>query len=360
MQERAAAGQHDALLHDVRRQLGRRAVERDLDGVDDGRHRLVDGLADLLGRRHDGLRKAGHEVAAADLGVELLLELVGRPERDLDLLGRPLAEGEAVLLLDERDDRLVELVAADPDRLADDDAAERDHRDLCRAAADVDDHVAGRLVDGQAGADRGRHRLLDDVGLAGTGVLGGFLHGALLDPGDARGHADHHPRLGETMRVHAADEVAQHHLADLEVGDDAVLQGPDRLDVARGPADHPLGLDADRERVAVLDVDGHDRRLVEHDPAAADVHEGVRGAEVDGHVTADEGEPALRHTSAPGLGGLVAPGYGMRAQVTRAARALEHDRPAAAGPTDAHHRQCPGPARRSHRLDDERRRDLRP
>ena len=144
----------------------------------------------------DRLRQAGDEVAAADLGVQLLLERPGRAEGDLDLFGGALAEGEAVLLLDELDDRLVELVAADADRLAGDDAAERDDRDLGGAAADVDDHVAGRLLHGQAGADGRGHRLLDDVGgLAGAGVLGRLLHGALLDAGDARRHADDHARL---------------------------------------------------------------------------------------------------------------------------------------------------------------------
>ena len=93
------------------------------------------------------------------------------------------------------DDGVVELVAADADRLAGDDAAERDDGDLGRAAADVDDHVAGRLLHRQPGADRRGHRLLDDVGgLAGAGVLGRLLHGALLDAGDARRHADDHPR----------------------------------------------------------------------------------------------------------------------------------------------------------------------
>ena len=336
MQKSAAARQHDALLHDVRGQLGRRAVEGDLDSVDDGRDRLLDRSADLLGCRDDSLRKACDEVAAADLGVQLFLELIGRSERDLDLFSRPLTESEAVLLLDERDDRLVKLVSADPDRLADDDAAERYHRDFCRAATDVHDHVAGRLVDGQTCTDRGRHRLLDDVGLASACILGGFLHGTLLDPGDARRHADHHAWLGEPVRVHTADEVAQHHLADLEVRYHPVLQGSDRLDVARGPADHPFGLDADSERMAVLDVDGYDGGLVEHDPAAADIHERVRSTEVYGHVTTDEGEPALRHTSAPGLDGVVPPGYGMHAQVTRAALAVRRDKPASTAPDGAH------------------------
>ena len=129
--------------------------------------------------------RPGDEVAAADLGLHLLLERVGRADLELDLLGRLLADQELVLLLDVVDDRLVELVAADADRLRDDDAAERDHRHLGGAAADVDDHVPGRLADRQPGADRGGHRLLDQVGLAGAGGQAGLLDRALLHPGHA-------------------------------------------------------------------------------------------------------------------------------------------------------------------------------
>src|SRR3984957_12674536 len=49
----APAGEHDALFHDVGRQCRRRAVERDLDGVDDGGDRLLYGAPDLLGGDHD-------------------------------------------------------------------------------------------------------------------------------------------------------------------------------------------------------------------------------------------------------------------------------------------------------------------
>ena len=97
---------------------------------------------------------------------------------------------------------VVELVAADADRLAGDDAAEGDDGDLGRATADVDDHVAGRLVDRQAGTDRRGHRLLDDVDLAGAGCVAGVLDRALLDAGDAAGHADDDARArqGATLR----------------------------------------------------------------------------------------------------------------------------------------------------------------
>ena len=120
------------------------------------------------------------------------------PDLELDLLGRLLADHQLVRVLAVVDDRVVHLVAADADRLRDDDPAERDHRHLAGAAADVDDHRAGRLADRQAGADRGRHRLLDQVGLAGAGRQAGLLDGALLDPGDAGGDADDDARDGRS------------------------------------------------------------------------------------------------------------------------------------------------------------------
>ena len=186
------------------------------------------------------------------------------------------------------DDRVVHLVAADADRLRDDDPAERDHGDLAGAAADVDDHRAGRLADRQAGADRGRHRLLDQVGLTGAGGQAGLLDGALLDPGHAGGNADDDARMGEAVLVDLLDEVAEHLLGHVEVGDHAVLERPDRLDRARGAAEHPLRLHADRVDLAGARVDRDDARLGEHDAAAADVDERVGGAEVDGHVAAAE------------------------------------------------------------------------
>ena len=278
----------DAVLHDVGGELRRRLVERRLDGVDDRRDRLGQRLADVLGGQLDGARQAADEVATADVGGQLLLHRPGRAHLDLDLLGRAVADREGELLLDVLHHGVVELVAGDPHRLRGDDAAERDHGDLGGAAADVDDHVARRLVDRQVGADRRGHRLLDDVHrLAGAGVLGGVLHGALLDAGDARRHADDHARLVPLAGVHPLDEVAEHLLADLEVGDDAVLQGPDGLDVVGRAAHHPLGLEADGDGLAVVDVDRHDRRLVEDDALATDVDQRVGGAEVDREVAAE-------------------------------------------------------------------------
>ena len=77
LEQGAAAGQHDALVDDVRGELGRRPLEGDQHGLDDGVDRLGQRLADLVGVDHDGLRDAGHQVAALDLHGQLLLERVG-------------------------------------------------------------------------------------------------------------------------------------------------------------------------------------------------------------------------------------------------------------------------------------------
>ena len=181
-----------------------------------------------------------------------------RADLELDLLGRLLADQELVVALDVVDDRLVHLVAADAEGLRDDDPAERDDGDLGRAAADVDDHVPGRLGDGQPGADRGGHRLLDQVRLARAGGERRLLDRALLDAGHARGDADDDARVREAVLVHLLDEVAEHLLGDVEVGDDAVLQRADRGDRPRRAAEHPLRLDADRVHLAGALVDRDD------------------------------------------------------------------------------------------------------
>ena len=144
------------------------------------------------------------------------------------------------------------------------------------------------MLHGQARTDRGGHRLLDDHGgLASAGELGGFLDGSLLDAGDARRNGDDHPGLGPLALMHLLDEVAEHLLADLEVGDDAVLERSDRLDVGRCTADHPLGLEADSQGPAVVGVDRHHGRFVEDDALTTHIDEGVGGTEVDGHVATD-------------------------------------------------------------------------
>ena len=155
----------------------------------------------------------------------------------------------------------------------------------------------GRLRHGQPGADRRRHRLLDQAGPAGAGVEGGVADGALLDLGHAGRDAEQHPRPRDQADpvVHLVHEVLDHLLGDVEVADDAVAERADRDDRGGRPADHPLGLGADGEDALGLGVDGDDRRLGDDDPAVADVDERVGRAEVDPDVAGEEAEESVEH-----------------------------------------------------------------
>ena len=103
------------------------------------------------------------------------------------------------------------------------------------------------------------------------------------------GHADDDARVRPAVLVHLLDEVAQHLLGHVEVGDHAVLQRPDGARSCPGVrpsirlASMPTAWTSPvRESIATT------RRLGQHDAAAAHVDERVGGAEVDRHVTAAE------------------------------------------------------------------------
>src|SRR3954467_1522663 len=88
-----------------------------------------------------------------------------------------------------------------------------------------------------------------------AGAEAGLFDGALLHTGHAGRDADHHARVRPAVLVDLLDEVAQHLLGHVEVGDHTVLQGPDGLDRAGGAAEHPLGLDAHGMDLAGARVD---------------------------------------------------------------------------------------------------------
>ncbi len=94
--------------------------------------------------------------------------------------------------------------------------------------------------------------------------------------------------MREAVLMDLLDEVPEHLLGDVEVGDDAVLQRADRLDRSGRAPEHPLRLDADRVHLPGARVDRDDRRLREHDATATHVDERVRRAEIDGHVATTE------------------------------------------------------------------------
>ena len=86
--------------------------------------------------------------------------------------------------------------------------------------------------------------------------------------------------------MYLADEFLDHLLGDFEIGNDAIAQRPDGLDIARCTAKHLLGFVADgKHAFLALGLDDRDdRRLVEDDVTTLDVDQRVRGPEVDGHI----------------------------------------------------------------------------
>ncbi|MNS82828.1 hypothetical protein D3C72_1165850 [compost metagenome] len=130
---------------------------------------------------------------------------------------------------------------------------------------------------------------------------GRFTNGAAFNLGGTARHADDDPRAGRqhVAGVHHADELLEHLFGDREVGDNAVLHGPDGLDVAGNSAEHLLGFVADglddlfAVRPAFM-TDCDHGGLIEHNALAADVNQRIGGTEVNRHIagkiTAQESE----------------------------------------------------------------------
>ena len=285
-------------------------------------------------------------MAAAHLeGPLLIAQRQRRAELDLDRLRRPRADRQLIDGADVVRDGVVHLIAADPHRARDHDPPERDHRHLAGAAAHVDDQPADRLLDRQSGPDGRRDRLLDQVHAPRAGGQRGLLDGPLLDLGDARGRAHDQPGVRGAPIEHLADEVAQHLLGDLEVGDHAVAQRAGGRDRRRGAPDHPLRLGAHRVHLAGRQVRGDHRRLGDDDPPPADVDERVGGAQVDRHVVhAEAGDEGAAGVVATGT--VSAKADAERVADPRPRRGMERQsfrcRPVPAGETDPMGGAVPG------------------
>jgi hypothetical protein len=83
-----------------------------------------------------------------------------------------------------------------------------------------------------AGTVSGHHGLVHKMHLTGFSAIGGIDDRALLYLRDFAGHADDDARMDHHLAaMRFQNEVVEHALSDLEVGDDTVLHGPDGDDV---------------------------------------------------------------------------------------------------------------------------------
>ena len=118
----------------------------------------------------------------ADLGLLLAVVRGGGADGQLHRLGGALADGHAVAVAHVVLDGGVEVEAPAAQRLHGHDAAQGNDGHLRRAPADVDDHVAHRLVDREPGPDGRRHRLLNEEAGRCAGPARRLLHGTPLHP----------------------------------------------------------------------------------------------------------------------------------------------------------------------------------
>ena len=173
----------------------------------------------------------------------------------LDPLGAALADQKVVVAPDIGDHRLVHLVAADPHRARIDDAAQRE------TATSVVPPPISTTIEPVGSVTGSPAPIAAAIGSSirntrrAPCALGRFLDRAALDRGRARRDRDDHLGTGEaTSIVDLADEVLDHLLGDVEVGDHAVAQRSDGLDIAGRTPQHQLGLVADREHLRLAAV----------------------------------------------------------------------------------------------------------
>jgi len=126
---------------------------------------------------------------------------------------------------------------------------------------------------------------------AGLGPVGAVLDGAFFDLRDFGRHPDHDSRPHPDVAVvRFLDEVGQHLSVTSKSAMTPSFIGLNRDDIPGRAPEHLLGIAADRFDPAVHLVDGHDRRLVDHNPFAARVDAGIGGSQIDGQVTRKQRE----------------------------------------------------------------------
>ena len=96
------------------------------------------------------------------------------------------------------------------------------------------------------------------------------------------GHADDHlgPHPEDVLVDDRLEEIAQHLLGHVEVGDHAVLERPHREDAVGRAAQHALRLEPDALDLAGGFLDRDHRGLVQHDAFTLHVDQGVGRAEI--------------------------------------------------------------------------------
>src|SRR2546426_9007951 len=91
--------------------------------------------------------------------------------------------------------------------------------------------------------------------------------------------------------VHLLNEVAEHRLSDLEIGDHAILHRSYGHDIARRATQHAFRFFSDREHIGRSGLNGHHRWFTQHDSLVSYVNQRISCSQIDPNVI---GEQALK------------------------------------------------------------------
>ena len=120
---------------------------------------------------------------------------------------------------------------------------------------------------------------------------GGVFYRPFFHLGDSRRHSHHHPWSNQLAVVNLLDEVSQHRLSDLEIGNDPVLHWADGHDVAWCPAQHALRLVTHSQHGGHASLNRDNRGFTQHNAPVSNKNEGVGRAKIDSNIV---GKQALK------------------------------------------------------------------
>ena len=179
-------------------------------------------------------------------------------------------------------DGLVKLVAGHLDGGGLHHTTEGDDSNIRSTAADIHHHVAVRLSNIETGTDGGSYRLFNEIDAACTSLNTGIHHGALFHLSDTGGNAD--DDTGFEQREASGDlveELLEHTLGHIVIGNDALAQGTNGHDVAGGTAQHSLCLGAHFQQTAGILINCHHGGLVENNALTLHIHQNGSGTQID-------------------------------------------------------------------------------
>src|SRR5699024_2307592 len=107
-QQSAAAGQGNAVVDNIRRQLRWSSLQGGTDGVEHRHHRICQSLAHLVRMQHHVLWQTVYQVSALDFHRLFVLIWISRADFDLDTLCGAVTDQEVVFFLDILNDGRVE------------------------------------------------------------------------------------------------------------------------------------------------------------------------------------------------------------------------------------------------------------